>query len=85
MASASSRSSRGSDSNRYLSKYSLLVAPERSTNVPVRCDTSCTRRARSPAGSRGSPGRGGVGTRDGSMEGVLGAAVDGDGGAAGRG
>ncbi len=38
MASASSRSSRGSDSNRYLSKYSPLVAPERSTKLPVRCD-----------------------------------------------
>ena len=27
----------GSDSKRYLSKYSLLTAPERSTNSPVRC------------------------------------------------
>ena len=32
-----SRSSAGSDSKRYLSKYSLLTAPERSMNSPVRC------------------------------------------------
>ena len=30
------RSSTGSASNRYLSKYSLLTAPERNTNSPVR-------------------------------------------------
>jgi hypothetical protein len=38
MAAPISRSSAGSASNRYLSKYSLEVTPERSTNVPVRCD-----------------------------------------------
>jgi len=33
-------SSTGSLSNRYLSKYSWLVAPDRNVNVPVRCDAS---------------------------------------------
>ena len=35
MASAMSLAKLGSDSNRYLSKYSLLIAPERNVNVPV--------------------------------------------------
>src|SRR3954451_25472390 len=47
MASHSSRSSGGSASNRYLSKYSLLTAPERSVKVPVMWAHSWTRRARS--------------------------------------
>ena len=37
-AAAMSRSNTGSASNRYLSKYSVLVTPERSTNSPVMCD-----------------------------------------------
>ena len=40
MAVAISRSSAGSDSKRYLSKYSLLTAPERSVNSPSRCDAA---------------------------------------------
>ena len=36
-----SRSSPGSASKRYLSKYSLLTAPERSVNVPVRWAAAC--------------------------------------------
>src|SRR3954447_17796804 len=47
MASHSSRSSGGSASNRYLSKYSLLTAPERSVKVPVMWAHWWTRRARS--------------------------------------
>ena len=40
MAVTSSRRSPGSASNRYLSKYSLLVTPDRSRNVPVMWATS---------------------------------------------
>src|SRR4051794_38436634 len=47
MASAMSRSRTGSDSKRYLSKYSWLTCPERRVNSPVRWAISYTRRARS--------------------------------------
>lgn len=48
-ASPTSRNSAGSDSKRYLSKYSWLTAPERSVKSPVRCARPCMRRANSDA------------------------------------
>src|SRR5690554_285348 len=47
IARAISARSRGSDSKRYLSKYSLLMMPERSLNSPVMWATLKMRRARS--------------------------------------
>ena len=46
----SSRSSAGSASKRYLSKYSLLTAPERSANSPVRCELRVDRARRARRG-----------------------------------
>ena len=48
---ATSSSRIGSASNRYLSKYSVAVRPERSVNVPTRWDARWTLRASSVSGS----------------------------------
>ena len=43
---AIARSNEGSDSKRYLSKYSSLTPPDRRRNRPLMCDTALIRRAR---------------------------------------